>query len=129
MLTREQILNADDLKRETIHIDEWGGDVIVREMTAYERIDLMNWANKMRETDEAKYLTYAAAKFAVVSVIDENGEKMFTDDDLDALAHKNTNAVSKIADVAQRLSGMREEDNEEMIKNSKKGRGERSVSD
>ena len=37
MLTREQILGSDDLKRQTVAVPEWGGDVFVRMLTGGER--------------------------------------------------------------------------------------------
>ncbi len=37
MLTREQILQSDDLPRETVQVPEWGGEVQVRTMTGTDR--------------------------------------------------------------------------------------------
>ena len=127
-LTKEQILGADDLKREKVKVREWGGEVIVQEMTAVERVALMEWGIRLREEDETKYNTQAAAKIVSLCVVDEGGDKLFEDADLDLLVRKNHRILERISEVARRLSGMREEDNEEMIKNSKKGQSEDSIS-
>ena len=37
MLTREQILQSDDLPCETVPVPEWGGEVQVRTMTGTDR--------------------------------------------------------------------------------------------
>jgi hypothetical protein len=37
VLTKEQILSADDIKTETVLVPEWGGDVIVRGLSGVER--------------------------------------------------------------------------------------------
>jgi hypothetical protein len=36
-LTKDEILGADDLKRETVDIPEWGGEVLLRELRGRER--------------------------------------------------------------------------------------------
>ena len=37
LLTRDKILSADDIRSERVKVPEWGGEVIVREMTGAER--------------------------------------------------------------------------------------------
>ena len=37
VLSKEQILQADDLKTETVEVPEWGGDVLLRELRGRER--------------------------------------------------------------------------------------------
>ena len=37
MLTKDQILKSDDLPSEEVSVPEWGGSVMVRSMTGYER--------------------------------------------------------------------------------------------
>lgn len=38
MLTREQILQSDDLPRETVQVPEWGGEVQVTTQTIVSRV-------------------------------------------------------------------------------------------
>ena len=37
MLTKEQILESDDLKTEVVDVPEWGGEVTIRIMSGTER--------------------------------------------------------------------------------------------
>ena len=37
ILSKDAILAADDLPRETVHVPEWGGDVYVRTMSGTDR--------------------------------------------------------------------------------------------
>ena len=39
ILTREAILGAQDLKRQTVAVKEWGGEVILTELTADRRLE------------------------------------------------------------------------------------------
>ena len=39
ILTREAILGAQDLKRQTVAVKEWGGEMILTELTADRRLE------------------------------------------------------------------------------------------
>jgi hypothetical protein len=51
---------------------------------------------------------------------DEKGEQIFSSDDMDALDKKSASALDRVFQVAQRLSGIGQEDIEETVKNSGK---------
>ena len=43
-------------------------------------------------------------------VVDEKGNRVFMDDDLEAINKKNASAIKRIVDVAMRLSGLDDDD-------------------
>jgi hypothetical protein len=102
MLTRDQILNAQDRVIETLGIPEWGGSLCVRSLTAGERENARRQAKDNPDTP-------AAAFFAVASACDVQGNPLFKDTDAFRLADKNARAVERIADRALRLSSIGEE--------------------
>ncbi len=97
MLDRTSILAVDDLRIEPLAIPEWGGEVHVRTLTAGERDRFEQW------THEDKFDRFRA-KLAVLCVCDEKGHRIFTDDDVDAVAGKSTKPLDRITDVAFRLN-------------------------
>ena len=119
MLNRDQILAINDIQTAVVHVPEWGGDVNVRGLTALERDRLMaeffdlEGGGRMKPDKAAEY----RVKLAVLCVIDENGERMFADNDTELLGKKNPKAIERIADTVARLSGISEEEIEALEKN------------
>lgn len=110
MLTRESILASDDLPREEVAIPEWGGSVFVRTMTAGERDRFEGWS-------QGDKFDRFRAKLAVLTVVDAEGRRLFSDDDVDALAAKSTKALDRIAEAAFRMNRFTKEDVEALAKN------------
>ena len=125
-LTREQILGASDIQTETVAVPEWGGDVLVRGLTGKERDDfeggLLQGKGKARTMSLAQF----RAKLVALSVVDEAGKRMFSTGDVEWLGSKSAAALSRVAEVAARLSGLSDEDVEEMTKNSESGQSDDS---
>jgi hypothetical protein len=115
---------------EAVEVPEWGGVVHVRSITAAERGQIEAAAASFKENkgkgDFAKMFTQ---RFAVLSLCDEKGNRLFKDEDITALAQKNAAVISRIAEVAQRLSGFGKKDIEELEKNSGQAQPEGSLSD
>jgi hypothetical protein len=111
ILSKQQILDADDRKRETVSVPEWGGEVIVATMSGTDR-DAWEGAMVGRGRDEL--LHNARAKLAAICLIDESGARLFSDQEVEALGRKSARALNRVADVAQRLNGLRDKDIEEL---------------
>ena len=109
MLTRDQILNAQDIKTETVDVPEWGGTVIVKAMDGLERDRF-----EMSLSDGAENIR---GKMALVTVVDEDGKPMFTAGDLDILGKKSGAALGRVYDVASRLAGFTKDEQEKLEKN------------
>jgi hypothetical protein len=129
LLTREQILAADDLKRETIPVPEWGGDVIVKSLTGAERDAFEDSVVKQRGKSRELNLRNARARLVSLSLIDEAGNRLFTDADVELLGKKSAAALDRVFSAAQRLSGLTENDIDELAKNSGSGQSDSSTSD
>ncbi|WP_213761976.1 hypothetical protein [Caballeronia sp. dw_19] len=100
MLTREQILAADDLKSEDVDVPEWGGSVRVIVMTGAARD-----AFQERMSDTDKSISYFHNNLLVATAVGEDGLPLFTGADMDALRTKSAAAVTRVATVAERLNG------------------------
>ena len=117
LLTREAILGVKDLVREDVDVPEWGGPVRVQGLTAAERDDFE--ASLLK--DGKLSTTNIRAKLVVRCCRDDEGNRLFCDEDADELALKSGRAVDRVFAVAQRLSGLSRSDVEELRGNSSAG--------
>lgn len=129
LLTREAILNVDDLPRELVAVPEWGGEVYVRALTGAERDAFEQSIVEQRGKSTRMNLRNIRAKLVSLAVIDGNGNRIFSDDDVKWLGNKSAAALDRIFEVAQRLSGLRDEDVDELAKNSESDQSDGSISD
>jgi len=130
ILSREDILNVIDLKTELVPVPEWGGDVYVRGLTAGERdkweASLYSTQKRGNSCEVIAHRDNIRAKFVAASVVDEKGKLIFTTGDIDALTKKSAAPMDRLFAVAQKLSGMSNEDVEELEKNLKSDRTDTS---
>jgi hypothetical protein len=115
MLKREEILVKTTLKNEVVTVEEWGGDVVVSEMSGTTRDA---WEQKLREKDAAGKRVSLRAKLVVFTVIDDKGERIFNDDDISLVGKLSSNSLEKICSVAMRLNDLGSDDIEKAKKNS-----------
>jgi len=121
LLNKSQILAAVDLPTETVDVPEWGGEVLVRGLTAAERdafeqsVVTLNGAGKAASTK--MNLSNVRAKLCALTMVDADGERLFSDAEVDALGRKSAQALQRVFDAAQRLSGLSQSDVEELAKN------------
>lgn len=128
LLTKAQILAADDLLREVVEVPEWGGEVMVRGLDGAARDQYEAEFLLIGEIQAGERPTYeldllnARARLVALSVVDENDQRIFSDEDVVALGKKSSQALDRVYEVAQRLSGLSKKDVEELRKNSQRGR-------
>ena len=118
LLSKTAILAAQDLQTEDVEVPEWGGAVRVRSFTGRERdafeSSMVRGEGRNRKVD----LTNMRARLVGLTVIDETGQRLFTDDEVDLLGAKSGAALDRVFAVAQKLNGLSGADVEELSKNS-----------
>jgi hypothetical protein len=123
-LSRDGILGAVDVQTEKVFVKEWGDDVIVRGLTGDELDAFQGSVRQFRPTFDGKGMEAVLvqegmrAKLLVKCLIDESGERLFTDQDASALGAKNGAVIDRLYDIASRLSGLSEDEKKEMEGNS-----------
>jgi hypothetical protein len=132
ILSKEQILAASDLERETVAVPEWGGEVIVRQMTGAER-DAWEMALVPQEGEEkaaarARAFTNIRARLVALCAIDEAGYRLFTQADADFLGRKSGEVIDRVYQAAKRLNRLTKADVAAAEKNSAPGPSEGSTS-
>ena len=118
LLSKTAILAAQDLQTEDVEVPEWGGTVRVRSFTGRERdafeASMVRGEGRDRKVD----LTNMRARLVGLTVIDETGQRLFTDEEVDLLGAKSGAALDRVFAVAQKLNGLSGSDVEELTKNS-----------
>lgn len=106
-LSKEQILSADDLKQELVEVPEWGGEVLVRELRGRERDAFEEGSlDKQRNLK----MTNMRARLVAMSVIDDEGERLFTSKEALGLGEKSASALNRLFEVCCRISGITSDD-------------------
>lgn len=112
ILTKADILAADDLKKERLSVPEWGGDVYIRVMSGLERDAYEEWAIKSQSS-----LKGIRGRIAALCLVDENGNRLFTDADVDDLSKKSAAALERIVGAVMKLNAVSQKDIEEIAGN------------
>lgn len=117
-LTKDAILSADDILTEKVYVPEWKGSVIVCGMTgaakdAYEKSIVDIKGNKHTVNRD-----HLRAKLLIRTVVNEHRQPIFTDGDIIKLGTKSASVLDRLCEIAQRLSGMRQADADELKKTS-----------
>lgn len=109
---REKILATNTLPREPLEIPEWGCTVWAYALTGAQRDSIE--AHVMKNRND---LSHLRARIVVYSARSEDGERLFTDEDIPALEEQAGSALERIFQCSQRLSCLESSDIEELKKN------------
>lgn len=115
-LSRQQILTADDRKYATIDVPEWGGTVRLRSMDAASLLDYQEKV-KARPDDINALVTHSLVR----CVVDDVGELLFTETDVELLLKKNPAVLLDIHAKAIDLNSLNRKAVEEHLGNSESG--------
>ena len=117
-LTRTQIQTASDIKTERVDVPEWGGYVIAKAMTGFEREQFEQMVAQPG-ADGKVQISYKQMRITAViaCAVDDNGAHIFTDADRDWLNNKSGAALDRVASVILRLSGISQGATETAVEN------------
>ena len=118
LLSKQQILAAEDMVTRQVNVPEWGGDVIVRMLTGLER-DQFD-ASIVGDADmkgKQERLHNIRARLLSLCLVDQEGNRLFAEADVIALGAKCAKAIDRIYGIAAALSGISDDDVKELEKN------------
>ncbi len=122
VLTREEILDADDLEVWDIEVPEWGGTVLVQSLTAAQ-------VERVQRKYKGKGIKGLTAALVALACVDENGNRLFQQVDLERLSNKSLSACTRVLKVIMEQNAMEEDELEELAKNSTDDQEEDLLSD
>jgi|WetSurMetagenome_2_1015567.scaffolds.fasta_scaffold562212_1 hypothetical protein len=114
ILTKDDILNADDLPIIEVKVPEWGGSVYVRKLSVGQVVALGR-----ERVDEKNYIVKALG----MSIVDKDGNRLLTNKEAERLMERSDIALKHIGDVVSEINGFSKpvaktiEEKEEVIKN------------
>ena len=114
MLTKDQILNAKDLKTKVIKVPEWGGDVTIAIMPGFARD---RFESSLVGANGGTNMQNIRAKLVAASIVDEKGNLMFSDNDIISLGKKSSTALDRVFSVAQKFNKISDNDVDDLAKN------------
>lgn len=110
ILTRQAIAEKTKHKIEEFEVPEWGGSVFVRGLTSKEFSIIMK--GKTDKTIESQSIDEHYKMFMRIAlwvILDENGDRLFTDKDASILEDTSFETVSAIGGKSFTLSGNTEQ--------------------
>lgn len=123
ILGRDEILRADDLDYRDVPVPEWGEDVGVRIRagTGEERDAFDQAAMEGNGDDRKVNVKRLRVKLLARSIVDESGNLLFSEADLEALDKKNARVSWRLFKIAQSLWGITKDDVDELLGESNAG--------
>lgn len=117
LLSKEAILAIKDDEIEKIDVHPWNASVCIRVMSSRERDHLeISMIGEEGVSRKAK-LKNLRARMASICLCDEDGNRLFTEKDIEELGKKSAVAMDIIVQAARKLNGITIEEEEEMVKN------------
>jgi hypothetical protein len=113
MGAREKLLGAKP-PTETVYIKAIDETFLVRGMTGAERDAFEASCFEGRGKKRDFSMRNLRSKMVAYCVVDEQGHRVFSDEDAVALGNARADVIDRLFGVAQRLSGMKDEDVDEL---------------
>ena len=114
LLSKDQILGADDRSYRDVDVPEWGGNVRIGTMTAAERDAFEASMLPEKGKKQSDKMANFRARFVARCVVDEEGKPLFDQADIVELGRKSANVLSRLFDECRELNGMTQEDVSEL---------------
>ena len=122
-LTREQIFDLEDIQTKKIHVPIWERDVFIRQLTRGQQDEylkrqfgnpkLKQERGSRNQQEVSGVNIYGHDAFlCTLGIVDEKGDRIFTEKDIPALKTKNGEAVGFIAREIVIFSSLEEETEE-----------------
>ena len=128
-LTKDQILECNDLKNTEVDVPEWGGSVFVRTMTGADRAAFEDSMVDIQPDGSRKAnVSNLRLKLVALTVVDDAGNRLFTMDDIERLGLKSSAAIERVFEASQRINGMTAESKAQAAKNSESALSGASIS-
>lgn len=128
LLTRDEILNADDRKTEEVEVPEWGGSVLVRTLSGKERDAYESGTITVKSGKQVENFENLRARLVALCLVDEKGVRLFNTKDVTSLGNKSAAALQRVYNKCQELNAVTDKDVEELTENFGESPDESSTS-
>jgi hypothetical protein len=130
ILDRSAIEAVQDIPTEDVFVPQWGGTVRLRGLTGSQRDAYEASVVEMRGETRRYKLQNLRARLVALCLIDEEGNRLFDDDAaVKALGQKSAQALDMLFAKARKLSGLSEDDIEELAEDFDDAQSDEAGSD
>ena len=121
-LSRKQIVSTQGLLTTEVEVPEWGGKVLVRELTAIEATDFGLKAvaggafisrGGARDSLQISELVNMYPRIIAMCVVDDSLAPILSEDDIRALSARSVVPIQRIIEEVFLLSGLSDDEDEE----------------
>lgn len=116
-LSRDDILQADDLPTDELEVPEWGGTILIRALNGAQREEIEIRSHKAKASGDALGWKGLKTLVATYVVVGEDGQPLFTSKDLAALAKKSSAVLDRIFEKVLAMNAMTKKDAEDLAGN------------
>jgi len=109
-LSKQEILAKVKLPEVEIEVPEWGTTLKLKGMTGKQRLVLAKSVNPETDKEDAEAIVNIITKLISISVVDETGNPMFSEDEAKALVDGDLNTASKVVTEIYKLNGINQEE-------------------
>lgn len=117
LLTKNEILGADDIKAVDVECPEWGGEVRIKAPTGLERDEFEQQISERKGKRVTTNLNNIRARTVAKFAVDENGQRLFSDDEVVALGAKSGAALDRCFTAWMKLAGLNQDEIDEVQEN------------
>lgn len=114
LLSKSEILSNANKQMHYEIVDVWGGQVRVAVMSGKAKDMFEQTVSTNGKVD----IRNIRAKLAAATIVDENGNLIFNENDIEELGKLSCADLDKVAEVAQRLNILTDKDVNALAKNS-----------
>lgn len=120
LLNKQTILQVEDLPTQDVKVPEWGGTVRIRGLSGDQASKFSKKLVKIGPDGKPQVLQLDnfMAELLALTIVDENGEHVFNQADVEALGKKSAAVLKRLSDIAASLSGLGDEAARDAEKNS-----------
>lgn len=110
-LTKADILGAEDRATGEVEVPEWGGAVRIMAPTSWELSEFQAAQQNITVGDDGKAsisvnIKGSDARLAALCIVNEKGEREFTEADVRKLGAKSAKALDRVVAAIRKLDGM-----------------------
>ncbi|MES2218362.1 MAG: hypothetical protein V4501_08115 [Pseudomonadota bacterium] len=127
VLDRAAILAAPDIEFQEVEVPQWGGSVRIKTMSGVERDEFRTILNSRQKGIDD--VSASNATLLAVCLVGDDGQRLFTVDDIETLQRKSASSLDAPVRVAMQLNKLGQEEQDDAVKNSEGDRKDSSGSD
>lgn len=115
ILGRHDIDAASDKQATAIPVPEWGGEVLIRPISALER---ETWENEvLRRQKAGEPCNTLRAELVAIALVDDTGKPLYTREEAILLATRDAGPIDRIFEYIRARAGISDQDVRELEKN------------